>query len=88
MTDEPGPAERARYLAAVRGGGRPRPEDLAPADRPAVAALVARGLLTPTTTAYTAANPRALVGGAAAGVGGAEVPVGGGGVAATSKRVG
>ncbi|MGW2370769.1 hypothetical protein [Kitasatospora sp. NPDC001683] len=84
MTDEPGPAERARYLAAVRSGGRPRPEDLAPADRPAVAA---RGLLT-TTTGYTAANPRVLVGGAAAGVGGAEVPVGGGGVAATSKRVG
>ncbi|WP_188307431.1 helix-turn-helix transcriptional regulator [Streptomyces sp. CBMA123] len=60
MTDEPGPAERDLYLAAVRGGGRLRPEDLAPADRPTVAALVARGLLTPTATGYTAANPRAL----------------------------
>ncbi|MEU6972588.1 hypothetical protein AB0A71_33695 [Kitasatospora aureofaciens] len=38
MTDEPGPAERARYLTAVRGGGRLRPEDLAPAERPTVAA--------------------------------------------------
>ncbi|MFJ7912658.1 LuxR C-terminal-related transcriptional regulator [Kitasatospora sp. NPDC096204] len=60
MTDEPGPAERALYLAAVRGGGRLRPEDLAPADRPALAALVARGLLTPTATGWTAAGPRAL----------------------------
>ncbi|MET8622282.1 helix-turn-helix domain-containing protein [Kitasatospora sp. NPDC004669] len=60
MTDEPGPAERALYLAAVRGGGRLRPEELAPADRPTVAALVARGLLTPTATGYTATNPRAL----------------------------
>ncbi|MFD5462995.1 LuxR family transcriptional regulator [Kitasatospora sp. NPDC127059] len=60
MTDEPGPAERDLYLAAVRGGGRLRHEDLAPADRPTVAALVARGLLTPTATGYTAANPRAL----------------------------
>ncbi|MEU3567411.1 helix-turn-helix domain-containing protein [Kitasatospora sp. NPDC036755] len=60
MTDEPGPAERALYLAAVRGGGRLRPEDLAPADRPALAALVARGLLTPTATGWTAASPRAL----------------------------
>ncbi|MBV2152910.1 winged helix-turn-helix transcriptional regulator [Kitasatospora sp. SUK 42] len=60
MTDEPGPAERALYLTAVRCGGRLRPEDLAPADRPTVAALVARGLLTPTATGYTAANPRAL----------------------------
>ncbi|MFD5432481.1 LuxR C-terminal-related transcriptional regulator [Kitasatospora sp. NPDC127067] len=60
MTDEPGPAERALYLAAVRGGGRLRPEDLAPADRPTLAALVARGLLTPTATGWTAASPRAL----------------------------
>ncbi|MFG2918040.1 LuxR C-terminal-related transcriptional regulator [Kitasatospora sp. NPDC048298] len=60
MTDEPGPAERALYLAAVRGGGRLRPDDLAPADRPALAALVARGLLTPTATGWTAAGPRAL----------------------------
>ncbi|MFJ8475012.1 LuxR family transcriptional regulator [Kitasatospora sp. NPDC094011] len=60
MTDEPGPAERALYLAAVRGGGRLLPEDLAPDDRPTVAALVARGLLTPTPTGYTAANPSAL----------------------------
>ncbi|MGW3038632.1 LuxR C-terminal-related transcriptional regulator [Kitasatospora sp. NPDC001159] len=60
MTDEPGPAERALYLAAVRGDGRLRPEELAPADRPTVAALVARGLLTPTATGYTATNPRAL----------------------------
>ncbi|MEU4113545.1 LuxR C-terminal-related transcriptional regulator [Kitasatospora sp. NPDC028055] len=60
MTDEPGPAERALYLAVVRAGGRLRPEDLAPADRATVAALVARGLLTPTATGYTAANPRAL----------------------------
>ncbi|MFF2141139.1 LuxR family transcriptional regulator [Kitasatospora sp. NPDC058190] len=59
-TDEPGPAERVLYLAAVRGGGRLRPEDLAPADRPTVAALVARGLLNPTATGYTAANQRAL----------------------------
>ncbi|WP_033346877.1 hypothetical protein [Kitasatospora aureofaciens] len=56
MTDEPGPAERARYLTAVRGGGRLCPEDLAPT----VAALVARGLLTSPATGYTAANPRAL----------------------------
>ncbi|MFD7448207.1 LuxR C-terminal-related transcriptional regulator [Kitasatospora sp. NPDC059827] len=60
MTDEPGPAERALYLDVVRAGGRLRPEDLAPADRATVAALVARGLLTPTATGYTAANPRAL----------------------------
>ncbi|MFF2747946.1 LuxR C-terminal-related transcriptional regulator [Kitasatospora sp. NPDC058048] len=60
MTDEPGPAERALYLAAVRAGGRLRPEDLAPADRPTLAALVARGLLTPTATGWTAASPRAL----------------------------
>ncbi|MEU1290271.1 LuxR C-terminal-related transcriptional regulator [Kitasatospora sp. NPDC005856] len=60
MTDEPGPAERALYLAAVRGGGRLLPEDLAPADRPALAALVARGLLAPTSTGWTAAGPRAL----------------------------
>ncbi|MFJ9772773.1 LuxR family transcriptional regulator [Kitasatospora sp. NPDC101157] len=60
MTDEPGPAERALYLAAARGGGRLRPEDLGPADRSTVAALVARGLLTPTANGYTAANPRAL----------------------------
>ncbi|MFE4975399.1 LuxR C-terminal-related transcriptional regulator [Kitasatospora sp. NPDC056651] len=58
MTDEPSPAERALYLAAVRSGGRLIPEDLTPADRPAVAALVARGLLTPTATGWTAANPR------------------------------
>ncbi|MFH9349230.1 helix-turn-helix domain-containing protein [Kitasatospora sp. NPDC017646] len=53
MTDEPGAAERALYLAAVRGGGRLRPEDLAPADRHLVAPhpttvrigrLLARGL--------------------------------------------
>ncbi|GAA2997013.1 hypothetical protein GCM10010519_32380 [Streptomyces lactacystinicus] len=60
MTDEPGPAERALYLAAVRGGGRLLPEDLAPADRPTLAALVARGLLTPTATGWTAASPRSL----------------------------
>ncbi|MEV7597604.1 LuxR family transcriptional regulator [Kitasatospora sp. NPDC089797] len=60
MTDEPGPAERALYLAAVRAGGRLFPEDLAPDDHPTVAALVARGLLTPTPTGYTAANPRSL----------------------------
>ncbi|MFJ6379790.1 helix-turn-helix domain-containing protein [Kitasatospora sp. NPDC092039] len=60
MTDEPGPAERALYLAAVRSGGRLLPEDLAPADRPALAALVARGLLTPTATGWTAASPRAV----------------------------
>ncbi|MFE4358349.1 LuxR C-terminal-related transcriptional regulator [Kitasatospora sp. NPDC056800] len=60
MTDEPSPAERALYLTAVRGGGRLRPEDLAPADRPTLAALVARGLLTPTATGWTAASPRAL----------------------------
>ncbi|MET8543621.1 helix-turn-helix domain-containing protein [Kitasatospora sp. NPDC004799] len=60
MTDEPGPAERALYLTAVRRGGRLRPEDLAPADRPTLAALVARGLLTPTATGWTAASPRAL----------------------------
>ncbi|MFI2607897.1 LuxR C-terminal-related transcriptional regulator [Kitasatospora sp. NPDC018619] len=60
MTDEPGPAERALYLAAVRGGGRLHPEDLAPADRPALAALVARGLLTPTATGWTAVSPRAV----------------------------
>ncbi|MFJ6617470.1 helix-turn-helix domain-containing protein [Kitasatospora sp. NPDC091335] len=61
MTDEPGQAERALYLAAVRGGGRLRPEDLAPADRPTLAALVARGLLAPTATGWTAADPRAQV---------------------------
>ncbi|MEV7186453.1 helix-turn-helix domain-containing protein [Kitasatospora sp. NPDC093102] len=60
MTDEPSPAERALYLAAVLSGGRLRPEDLAPGDRPALAALVARGLLTPTVTGWTAAGPRAL----------------------------
>ncbi|MFF2075213.1 LuxR C-terminal-related transcriptional regulator [Kitasatospora sp. NPDC058162] len=60
MTDEPGSAEHALYLAVVRAGGRLRPEELAPADRPTVAALVARGLLTPTATGYTVANPRAL----------------------------
>ncbi|WP_316522419.1 helix-turn-helix domain-containing protein [Kitasatospora brasiliensis] len=59
MTDEPGQAERALYLAAVRGGGRLCPADLTPADRPALAALVARGLLSPTPTGWTAANPRA-----------------------------
>ncbi|MFD4657901.1 helix-turn-helix domain-containing protein [Kitasatospora sp. NPDC058444] len=60
MTDEPGPAERALYLAAVRAGGRLLPEGLAPVDRPALAALVARGLLAPTATGWTAASPRAL----------------------------
>ncbi|MEU9042647.1 MULTISPECIES: LuxR family transcriptional regulator [unclassified Kitasatospora] len=60
MTDEPGPAEQTLYLNAVRCGGRLRPERLAPADRPAFAALVARGLLTTTATGWTAANPRAL----------------------------
>ncbi|MFJ8624333.1 helix-turn-helix domain-containing protein [Kitasatospora sp. NPDC093550] len=60
MTDEPAPAERALYRAAVRAGGRLRPDDLAPADRAAFAALVARGLLTATPTGWTAANPRAL----------------------------
>ncbi|MFE4514389.1 LuxR C-terminal-related transcriptional regulator [Kitasatospora sp. NPDC056783] len=60
MTDEPSPAERALYLAAVRSGGRLVPEDLTASDRPAVAALVARGLLTPTATGWTAANPRVL----------------------------
>ncbi|MFD8750540.1 LuxR C-terminal-related transcriptional regulator [Kitasatospora sp. NPDC059577] len=60
MTDEPGQAERALYLAVVRGGGRLCPEHLAPADRPAFAALVARGLLTTTPTGWTAASPRAL----------------------------
>lgn len=34
MTDEPGPAERVLYLAAVRGGGRLRPEELAAAGWP------------------------------------------------------
>ncbi|MER7584423.1 helix-turn-helix domain-containing protein [Kitasatospora sp. NPDC097691] len=60
MTDEPGPAERALYLEAVRAGGRLRPEHLAPADRPTFAALVARGLLTATAAGWTTANPRAL----------------------------
>ncbi|MFJ9693103.1 LuxR C-terminal-related transcriptional regulator [Kitasatospora sp. NPDC101183] len=60
MTDEPGPAESALYLAAVGRGGRLRPEDLTPEDRPVLAALVARGLLTPTTSGWTAASPRAL----------------------------
>ncbi|MFI6154206.1 LuxR C-terminal-related transcriptional regulator [Kitasatospora sp. NPDC051170] len=60
MTDGPGPAESALYLAAVRRGGRLRPEDLAPEDRPTLAALVARGLLAPTTSGWTAASPRAL----------------------------
>ncbi|MFJ3214906.1 helix-turn-helix domain-containing protein [Kitasatospora sp. NPDC086801] len=60
MTDEPGPAERALYLTAVRNGGRLHPDDLARADRPALAALVARGLLTPTPAGYTVANPRSL----------------------------
>ncbi|KJS63180.1 helix-turn-helix transcriptional regulator [Streptomyces rubellomurinus] len=60
MADEPGPAERDLYLTAVRLGGRLRPDDLAPEDRPALAALVARGLITPTATGWAAANPRSL----------------------------
>ncbi|MBV6698853.1 LuxR family transcriptional regulator [Kitasatospora aureofaciens] len=60
MTDEPTAAERALYLATVRRGGHLRPDDLAPADRPTLAVLVARGLLTPTATGYTAVNPRAV----------------------------
>ncbi|MGA5816954.1 LuxR C-terminal-related transcriptional regulator [Kitasatospora sp. NPDC094028] len=60
MTDEPGPAERDLYLTAVRLGGRLRPADLAPEDRPTLAALVARGLVTPTAAGWTAANPRSL----------------------------
>ncbi|MQS13270.1 winged helix-turn-helix transcriptional regulator [Streptomyces kaniharaensis] len=60
MTDEPTAAERALYLAAIRRGGHLRPEDLAPADRPTLAVLVARGLLAPTATGYTAVNPRSV----------------------------
>ncbi|MFF3074083.1 LuxR family transcriptional regulator [Kitasatospora sp. NPDC057936] len=58
--DEPTAAERALYLTAVRHGGHLRPDDLAPADRPTLAVLVARGLLAPTATGYTAVDPRSV----------------------------
>ncbi|MGW2249374.1 LuxR C-terminal-related transcriptional regulator [Kitasatospora sp. NPDC001660] len=57
---EPTAAERALYLDAIRRGGQLRPDDLAPADRPTLAVLVARGLLTPTAAGYTAVDPRSV----------------------------
>ncbi|MEV7022976.1 LuxR C-terminal-related transcriptional regulator [Kitasatospora sp. NPDC093558] len=59
-SDEPTAAERALYLTAIRQGGYLRPDDLAATDRPTLADLVARGLLTPTATGYTAVDPRCV----------------------------
>ncbi|MFG3051231.1 LuxR C-terminal-related transcriptional regulator [Kitasatospora sp. NPDC048239] len=61
MSDEPGAAERALYLAAVAAGGHLHAADLTdltPEAGAALDGLLDLGLLAPTATGYSAVSPR------------------------------